>query len=205
MLVLSSPMVKRLARDVSDTFTTHASLVPDVINTHCRTQNGSAHGRVVATFKRDVSSLRFPFKFLRQRYLNKEEIRQVVSLLVFGCSPSCQPHGVISGRIPHSEFFDTSSKHKLITPLQENAGSQFTVSCTTQSESVSANTTKSERTTKTYSFAMADHTRLSRARVGACACVRARACVRACVCVYACVRISGQNLRFTNLQLTERD
>ena len=152
--------------------------------THCRTQNGSAHGRVVATFKRDVSSLRFPFKFLHQRYLNTEEIRQVVSLLVFGCSPSCQQHGVISGRIPHSEFFDTSSKHKLITPLQENAGSQFTVSCTTQSESITANTTKSERTTKTYSFAMADHTRLSRARV----CVRA--CVRECVRAYLWAYIS---------------
>ena len=102
MLVLSSPMVKRLARDVSDTFTTHATLVHDVTNTHCRRQNGSAHGRVVATFKRGVSSLRFPFKFLRQRHLNTEEIRQLVSLLVFGCSPSCHSHGVISGRIRHS-------------------------------------------------------------------------------------------------------
>ena len=41
---------KRLARDVFDTFTTHAGLVHDVTNTDCRAQNGSTHGRVFATF-----------------------------------------------------------------------------------------------------------------------------------------------------------
>ena len=31
-------------------FTTHASLVRDVTDTHCRAQNGSTHGRAFATF-----------------------------------------------------------------------------------------------------------------------------------------------------------
>ena len=35
---------KRLARDVADSFATHADLVYDVTDTDCRAQNGSIHG-----------------------------------------------------------------------------------------------------------------------------------------------------------------
>ena len=43
---------KWLAHDVIDTHAAHASLVHDVKDKDCRTQNGSVHGRVFATFKR---------------------------------------------------------------------------------------------------------------------------------------------------------
>ena len=43
---------KRMSHDVFDTFTPHSGLVHDVTNTDCWAQNGSTHGRVLATFKR---------------------------------------------------------------------------------------------------------------------------------------------------------
>ena len=53
MLVRSLPTKsrKRLVRDVFDTFATHARLVYDVTDTDYWAQNGSTHGRVLATFK----------------------------------------------------------------------------------------------------------------------------------------------------------
>ena len=38
--------------DVFDTFATHSGLAYDVIDSDCRAQNGSTHGRVFAIFKR---------------------------------------------------------------------------------------------------------------------------------------------------------
>ena len=53
MFVCSLPMKsrQRLARDVFDTFATHAGLVCDVTNTDCLTQSGNTLGCVFAAFK----------------------------------------------------------------------------------------------------------------------------------------------------------
>ena len=54
ILVCSLPMRsgKRLAYDVFDTSINHADLVHDVTDTDCRSQNGTTHGCVFVTFKR---------------------------------------------------------------------------------------------------------------------------------------------------------
>ena len=52
ILVRSLPMKSSngLVRDVLDTSVTHANLVQYVTDTDCKTQNGSAHGRVFVTY-----------------------------------------------------------------------------------------------------------------------------------------------------------